>query len=38
VLKEYLGNSFGARSIRRQWIKNIVRQSERLNRAKGASG
>ena len=37
VLKHYLGNSFAERSIRRQWIKNILRQSDRLNRAKAAS-
>jgi hypothetical protein len=37
VLKHYLGNSFAKRSIRRQWIKNILRQSDRLNRAKAAS-
>ena len=37
VLKHYLGNSFAERRIRRQWIKNILRQSDRLNRAKAAS-
>jgi len=37
VLKHYLGNGFAERSIRRQWIKNIVHQSDRLNRAKAAS-
>jgi len=38
VLKHYLGNSYAERSIRRQWIKQIVRQSDRLDRAKAASG
>ena len=38
VLKQYLGKSFAERSIRRQWIKKILRQSDRLNRAKAASG
>jgi Lipopolysaccharide kinase (Kdo/WaaP) family len=37
VLKHYLGNSFAERRIRRQWIKKILRQSDRLNRAKAAS-
>jgi hypothetical protein len=37
VLKHYLGNSFAERRIRRQLIKNILRQSDRLNRAKAAS-
>ena len=38
VLKHYLGNSYAERSVRRQWIKQIVRQSDRLDRAKAASG
>jgi len=37
VLKHYLGNSFAERSIRRHWIKKVLRQSDRLNRAKAAS-
>jgi len=38
VLKHYLGDSYGERSIRRQWIKQILRQADRLDRAKAASG
>ena len=38
VLKHYLGNSYAERSIRRQWIKQILRQSDLLDRAKAASG
>jgi tRNA A-37 threonylcarbamoyl transferase component Bud32 len=38
VLKHYLGNSYAERRIRRQWIKQILRQSDRLDRAKAASG
>ena len=37
VLKNYLGKNFADRTVRRQWIKNILRQSDRLNRAKAAA-
>jgi tRNA A-37 threonylcarbamoyl transferase component Bud32 len=37
VLKNYLGNSFGERGTRRRWVKKILQQSDRLNRAKAAS-
>jgi len=38
LLKHYLGNSYAERSIRRRWIEQILRQSDRLDRAKAASG
>jgi tRNA A-37 threonylcarbamoyl transferase component Bud32 len=38
LLKHYLGKSYAERSIRRRWIEQILRQSDRLDRAKAASG